>query len=98
MTEETVTVRRHWNDYRSATLRLELLHDLHFSDMSGGVHARSPRPFLRGYCSCDAFIDGKVAHSCRHGRGPHWIKVCVVQKDNSKSLYARLAASAKNTP
>ena len=47
--EDTVTVGRQWNDYRLATVRLVDLHDLHFSDISGGVRQRAPRPFLHGY-------------------------------------------------
>jgi len=92
---ETVTVRRQWNDWRTATLRVEDLYDLHFTSFSGGISVASPRPFLHGYCSCHAFIDGEVAHSCIHGSAPHWIKVCVVQMDNSKAAYKRLAAKAQ---
>lgn len=97
MTEDSlVTVRRQWNDWRLASVKIEDIDGLHFSDMSGGVRGRSPRPFLHGYIACDAIVDGEVAHSCRHGRGPHWIKVCVVKKDNTKETYERLAAMVKS--
>jgi hypothetical protein len=94
MVDETVTVRRQWNDWRHATVRIKDIGGLHLSDTSGGVHARSPRAFLHGYVLCDSFIDGEVAHSCRHGSGPHNIKVCIVQKDNTKQVYAALKAAA----
>jgi hypothetical protein len=94
MINEIVTVRRQWNDRRRASVRIEGIGGLHFSSISGGVHARAPRAFLHGYISCDAIIEGEVAHSCRHGSGPHNIKVCIVQKDNPKQLYAALKAKA----
>jgi hypothetical protein len=94
MTTKTVTVRRQWNDWRRASVHIEDISGLHLTDVSGGVNARAPRAFLHGYVWCSAFIEGEVAHSCRHGSGPHNIKVCVVQKDNEKDIYAALRAKA----
>ena len=62
--------------------------------MSGGVKARARREFIHGYVWCNAALDGSVAHSCRHGEGPHRIKVCVVKKDNTLSVFARLTQLA----
>jgi len=80
-------VRRQWNDWRIATVKLRDFSGAHMSDQSGGVHRRSPRPFLHGYIWCDAIVEGELAHSCSHGRGPHRIKVCVVKKDNPPAVY-----------
>ena len=92
--DNLITIRRHWNDWHLANVRVTDIDGLHFSQTSGGVMRRSPRPFLFGYISCDAIVDGEIAHSCRHGQGPHWIKICIVKKDNAKAVYDRLAAMA----
>lgn len=88
--DNIVTVRRQWNDQRTARYRVEDVANLHMDDVSGGIMARAPRAFLHGYVWCDGMIDGELAHSCRHGAGPHWIKVCIVQQDNPKALYVSL--------
>ena len=93
--QETVWVRRQWNDWRHARYTLDQIEGLHMDDLSGGLNARSPRPFLHGYVWCDGMIEGELAHSCSHGQGPHRIKVCVVKKDNSKTIYEKLRAQAR---
>ena len=97
---KTVWVRRQWNDVgMDARVRLEDLRGFHWSDISGGVMAPAIRPFIHAYVLCDAFIEGSVSHSCRHGRGPHDIKVCVIKKGNEaifseiETLAARVVAS-----
>lgn len=91
---ELVRVRRHWNDYRIATVRLAQLTGLHWSSTSGGVGVNSPRPMISGYVYCDQVIEGELAHSCSHGPAPHRISVVVVQKDNPKPLIKSLKARA----
>lgn len=39
---------------------------------------------------CDKIVEGELAHSCRHGEGPHYIKVCVVKKDNDKATWEQI--------
>lgn len=90
MSSETVRVRRQWSDPNIATYRIEDLHALHWSQTSGGTGAHAPREFLSGYVLCDGMIAGELAHSCRHGRAPHRIKVCVTIKDNPPPVYATL--------
>jgi hypothetical protein len=41
--------------------------------------------YLHGYVWCDGMIAGELAHSCRHGPGPHRIKVCITKIDNKKN-------------
>lgn len=85
-----VVVRRKWNDWQKGAVYLRNLWDVHWDETSGGVRARAPRLFIHGYMSCDMLVSGEVAHSCTHGPGPHLIKVCVLQKDNSKDVMDRL--------
>ena len=79
-----ITVRRHWNDWRMTDYRLDDVEGLHWSQISGGVQARAPQSFVHGYVPCDRMLNGELAHSCRHGEGPHCIKVCVTRKGNEK--------------
>lgn len=72
-----VEVRRQWNDWRVAVYRLSDIDGPHWDSVSGGVNARAPREFLHAYVRCDGMISGEISHSCRHGRGPHNIKVCI---------------------
>lgn len=93
--ERFVWVRRQWNDWRSAKYRFEDLDGVHWSDLSGGIQVAAPRAFLHAYVWCDALLEGELAHSCRHGQGPHRIKVCIVQKDNPKPIITELKALAE---
>ncbi|TAM44317.1 MAG: hypothetical protein EPN53_16705 [Acidobacteria bacterium] len=94
--DELVAVRRQWNDWRIIEVPASALRDFHLRDESGGVHARSPQPFLHARLWCTAIPDGSdFPHSCQHGEGPHEIVVCIVQKDNSKALYRRLREQAR---
>ena len=86
-----VLVRRQWNDWRDARYRLCDIEGLHWTSVSGGVNAPAPRPFIHGYVWCDTMIDGELAHSCRHGTGPHRVKVCLIKKNN-KSIWPKILA------
>lgn len=79
---QVVWVRRQWDGKLSAAYRFTDLHELHLSDVSGGVDKRANRDYVHGYVNCDAMIDGELDHSCRHGPAPHSIKVYVVGVDN----------------
>jgi hypothetical protein len=79
-------------------VRLENLHGVRWDDTSGGVRAPAPQFFLRGYISCDSIIEGEINHSCRHGSGPHYIKVCIVKRDNDPFVFAELAKRAGPKP
>jgi hypothetical protein len=76
-----VIIRRQWNHWLTALVELADLEALHWDRVSGGVRAPAPQPFVHGFITCDKIKDD-FAHSCRHGEGPHRIKVCIVKKDN----------------
>jgi hypothetical protein len=88
-----IKIRRQWNDWRIAEAPLDKLSGFHWSTFSGGVRAPSPRPHVHAYVSC-ADIVGDIAHSCRHGQGPHSIKVCIVRKDQTREEWAKVMALA----
>jgi hypothetical protein len=85
----TLTVRRQWNNWRQAVYRFDDVSDLHWSKISGGVKRVANRYYIHAYVMCDAMLSGRVAHSCKHGEGPHRIKVCIIQKLN-KPLWPRI--------
>ena len=78
-------VRRQFDDHRHAAYRITDMGGLHWSNRSGGVQHRANRHYLHGYVWCDGMIAGELAHSCRHGPGPHRIKVCITKIDNKKN-------------
>ena len=90
------SIRRQWNDWRIAEVEFEKLDTLHWTTISGGVHAPAPQPFVHGYAWCDD-IQGEFAHSCRHGQGPHRIKVVLVKKDN-KAIWPSVLEAAGPRP
>ena len=93
--DDRVWVRRQWNDYRDALYKIDDVDGLHWRSVSGGLNLRSPRPFLMGYVWCDGMLMGELAHSCRHGRGPHKILVCIPKKTNSVEVFVELALGAE---
>ncbi len=90
-------VRRQWNDYRVGQVNLADVGGLHWTSISGGVQSVCPQPFIHGYVSC-ALVEGDIPHSCRHGSGPHSIKVVVVKKDNSNDVWEAVNAIAGPKP
>jgi hypothetical protein len=92
--DSPVVIRRQWNSYLEAVVPLSAISGVHWSDISGGVFARASRSFLHGYVSCDAIEEGVLNHSCRHGRGPHRIKVCIVQRVNDRAVFQELKSAA----
>jgi len=80
-----VWVRRQFDDWRHAAYRMGDLGGLHWSNMSGGLQQRANRQYLHAYVWCNGMIAGALAHSCRHGQGPHRIKVCITKVDNKKT-------------
>ena len=93
--DDALCVRRQPLDTRVVEVKVADLRRPHWSDVSGGVGRRAPRQFVHGYISCDLIPDdADFGHSCLHGPPPHDIKVCVVAKDNSRSVMTRLKERA----
>ncbi len=90
-----VKVRRQWNDWRIGSVPLGALRGFHWREFSRGVSTPSPRPILYARMWCDALVDGDIAHSCEYGAGPHEILVCIIKKDNVKSVIAEVQQRAE---
>jgi len=104
MEEKTVVVRRTPSDYRPATYKLSDINELHWNEVSGGIRTSFMGQF-NIYCKvwCDKHIskDG-VAHSGEfglenHGACPHYIKVCILKKDNPE-IYETLLQELPPNP
>lgn len=93
-----VWTRRQWNSWQVAKYHFLDLDSPHWDTHSGGVVARAPQLFIYGYVLCNRMVEGDLAHSCRHGEGPHRIKVCVTRKDNDPIVFARLIEVAGPKP
>jgi hypothetical protein len=69
----------------------------YWDNISGGVAAPAPQYFIHGYILCDSY-SGDLAHSCRHGEGPHRIKICITRKDNDPNLFKELKSIVGEKP
>ena len=78
-----VKVRRQPGDWRIATYELRNVRGLRWDNVGGGIQ-RGSATHVYGYVFCDGMIEGRLAHSCRHGPPPHEIKVCATKKHNEK--------------
>jgi hypothetical protein len=94
----SVWVRRQWNDHRIARYSLENVRNPHWSDISGGICAKTGRSLLHVRVMCDAMEEGELAHSHTHEDEPHEIKVCVLKTDNDPEVYAALSEQAGPRP
>ena len=82
-TRALVQVRRQPGDWLLARYELDKITGMQWSRVAGGMHRRS-QLHVYGYVWCNEKVDGRVAHSCRHGPPPHKIKICVTKKYNEK--------------
>lgn len=98
MESEDVSVVRHPGDWKVGTVKASSITDLHWDNVSGGVHRKSGQYYLYGYIYCDEIIEGEVSYSCVHGTAPHNIKVCIQKSGNDKDVYKYLSSDAGEKP
>jgi hypothetical protein len=84
-----IRVQREWNGWRSAQVRLDHLHDVHWFQPD-----RAPRQLVHGYVSCASIVDGDIPHECSLTQGPHRLLVCVLKRHTTPGAYAELARRA----
>lgn len=88
--EKYVNIKRQPSDSKMGTTFFRNLKEVHWDNISGGVHARSGQYLLYGYIYCNQIIKGEISHSCAHGPAPHKIKVFIPIKDNDKDIIMEL--------
>ena len=94
---KVVRVRRHWNDWRVAEVDYEKIRNIHWDRLPGGVSAPAPQYFIHAYIWCDDY-EGESAHSCQHGKGPDYIKICIAKTDNEPTVFAKIEKKAGSKP
>jgi len=90
MNQPLVTIRRRWDDPRSARIAASHLQDLRLRDDPGGICANFPRAFLVARVWCDRLAENEGWHVCHAASAPHELEVCVLESDNGAELVARL--------
>ena len=93
----TVRIRRQWNDQRIGKVRWSDISNPRWDVVSGGTQAKAPQPFIHAYVYCDK-VEIDITHSYNHGTQPHNIKICLVQKDNSKQVWNYLMKTVGKMP
>lgn len=98
-TEDTmkVKIKRQPNDWRVGEVPYSKLQNLQWDILSGGVKASTNQYYIFAYVWCDQ-IEGVIAHSCKHGDGPHLIKVCITKKNNDPDVFARIKSVLEEKP
>jgi len=85
-----VVVQRDWREWRTASVRLRDLEDVHWRQPSG-----APRALIHGYVWCTRFVRGGVLHDCEGGMSPHRLLVCVLRCHAAVDVYADLLLRAE---
>ena len=93
MDELLITVHGDWRGWRSASIRLSDLRNVHWFQPQ-----QAPRPLLHGYISCSDIVEGEIEHRCSQTRRPHRLRVCVLKRHALPSAYAMLARQADRAP
>lgn len=86
-----VPIRDAWNAWRTAEVRLGDLQEVHWFQPVG-----APQRLLHAYVLCSTFVSGDIPHDCnRAGRMPHRLRVCILRKCATPSVYRELARRAQ---
>jgi hypothetical protein len=88
-----IRVQSDWNGWRSATLRLRDLEDVHWFQP-----ARAPRALLHGYVSCVRLAADRSLHDCDRASAPHRLLVCVLKRPTMPAAYSVLTRRADERP
>ena len=84
-----IRVQSRWDDWRTAEVRFDDLHDVHWLQPT-----RAPHALVHGYVSCSNIVTGELPHRCDHPSAPHRLLVCILKKHTMPSVYAELARHA----
>jgi hypothetical protein len=87
--QKLVVVRSEWHVWRTATVALDDLSDVHWAHPPG-----APRPLIHAYVYCTAILSGVLTHDCRATPAPHRLKVCVLRTCNWRTVFENLVRQA----
>ena len=78
-------------------IEYEAISRLYWENESGGHGGKTDGVFLAGYVLCNEIPElENFPHGCKHGLGPHEIRVFVLEDDNDVGVYRKLEARARN--
>jgi hypothetical protein len=84
-----VVVQREWNGWRTATVRVSDLQDVHWFQPAG-----APRPLIHAYVSCGDIHSGQIPHECQATPPPHRVLVCVLKSHTAARIFEQLTLEA----
>jgi len=84
-----ISVRLHWDSWKSAHVALDDLQDAHWLQPPG-----APRELLHGFVSCDRIPAGVLPHDCTSTDAPHRLLVCILKGHTPARVYAELECRA----
>lgn len=84
-----VVVQSEWNGWRTATVRVAHLEELHWAQPPG-----APRPLLHALVPCTRLQSGHIAHHCEASAPPHDLLVCVLKSHTQSAVFAELSRRA----
>ena len=84
-----VVVQRDWNGWRTATVPLTDLEDVHWWQPPGAY-----RPLIHAYVWCDRLMIGGALHGCNPDSPPHRLRVCVLKAHAVPGTFAELSRRA----
>ena len=84
-----IRVQAEWNGWRTATVRLRDLTQLHWLQPD-----RAPCQLVHGYVACTDVVSGLIPHECDGSSPAHRLLVCVIKHHNATSTYAEAARRA----
>lgn len=84
-----VTVQSTWSEWRTATVRLSDLQEVHWHQPPD-----APRPILHAYVGCDLIVSGVIVHSCPESSAPHRLLVCILRAHALVNTFEELSRRA----
>jgi hypothetical protein len=85
----TVLVQRQWDGWRTTSVRLSDLHDVHWHQP-----AHAPQPLLHAYVLCTEVATRELPHDCVPATVPHRVRVCILKIHTQPGTYSTLKARA----
>lgn len=84
-----VRVQQEWDGWRTADVRLQDLHNIHWLQPPG-----APRPLAHGYVSCASITAGSLLHECSGSPSSHRLLVCVLKRHTAAAAWAEIERQA----
>lgn len=96
---ELLTVRRRWDDPRTAVVPLAAIESPWWTGATGGIGIRNPREYVHGFVRCDTSGDqGFPGHPQYNAGESCRLPVCVLRRENDPTLFEILVKLAGPEP